>query len=133
MKTDYQSLLKNTKIMTLAMFGLWYTVLLILGSFVLLYIKYSGHLMFREAQALNGAPIIFILIFGLFSFMYLLCKLNKIENKSSFILSSTAVGIMLVLLCAISLINNFTSFFIYLVVAIIAYYHGKYLRLRYEE
>lgn len=133
MKTDYQSLLKNTKIMTLAMFGLWYTVLLILGSFVLLYIKYSGHLLFREAQALNGAPVIFILIFGLFSFMYLLCKLNKIENKSSFILSSTAVGIMLVLLCAISLINNFTSFFIYLIVAIIAYYHGKYLRLKYEE
>ena len=133
MKTDYQSLLKNTKIITLAMFGLWYTVLLILGSFVLLYIKYSGHLMFREAQALNGAPIIFILIFGLFSFMYLLCKLNKIENKSSFILSSTAVGIMLGLLCTISLVNNFASFFIYLVVAIIAYYHGKYLRLRYEE
>ena len=133
MKTDYQSLLKNTKIMTLAMFGLWYTVLLILGSFVLLYIKCSGHLMFREAQALNGAPIIFILIFGLFSFMYLLCKLNKIENKSSLILSSTAVGIMLVLLCTVSLVNNFTSFFIYLIVAIIAYYHGKYLRLRYEE
>lgn len=133
MKTDYQSLLKNTKIMTLAMFGLWYTVLLILGSFVLLYIKCSGHLMFREAQALNGAPIIFILIFGLFSFMYLLCKLNKIENKSSLILSSTAVGIMLVLLCTVSLVNNFASFFIYLIVAIIAYYHGKYLRLRYEE
>lgn len=133
MKTDYQSLLKNTKIMTLAMFGLWYTVLLILGSFVLLYIKYSDHLMFREAQALNGAPIIFILIFGLFGFMYLLCKLNKIENKSSLILSSTVVGIMLVLLCAISLINDFTSFFIYLAVAIVAYYHGKYLRLRYEE
>lgn len=133
MKTDYQSLLKNTKIMTLAMFGFWYTILLILGVIILTTVKYTGHLMFREELALNGAPIIFILIFGLFGFMYLLCKLNKIENKSSFILSSTAVGIMLVLLCTVSLVNNFASFFIYLVVAIIAYYHGKYLRLRYEE
>lgn len=133
MKTDYQSLLKNTKVITLAMFGFWYTILSILGVIILTTVKYTGHLMFREELALNGAPVLFAIIVSTYIFIYILCRLNKIQNTSSHILSLTVIGGMLVFLCTISLINDVTYFILYAIIAIISYYSGKYLKNKYVE
>lgn len=133
MKTDYQSLLKNTKVITLAMFGFWYTILSILGVIILTTVKYTGRLMFREELALNGAPVLFAIIISTYIFIYILCRLNKIQNTSSHILSLTVIGGMLIFLCTISLINDVTYFILYAIIAIIAYYSGKYLKNKYVE